>query len=132
MKIHLTSNNIDIVLNKVSEFAVSNYLSEDVTCRLKLIADEIVSNIINYSHAESMGDGVVVALNRKNNDIKVKIVDEGKQFNPLMLETPDIEASLEDRKIGGLGIYLVRQFAKEVRYQRKDAKNILTIVLTIE
>ncbi len=124
-------NNIDVVLNKISDFAAGHCLSDDVTCRLKVIADEIVSNIINYSQSENIGGGIIVTINKKNNDIKVKIIDSGKQFNPLMLAMPDVEASLNDRKIGGLGIYIVRQFAKEVRYQRRDEQNILTIVLTV-
>ena len=56
-----------------------------------------------------------------------KFKDNGKQYNPLEAEEPDITASAEDRKIGGLGIFLIRQIMNKVEYQRIEGKNVLTL-----
>jgi serine/threonine-protein kinase RsbW len=59
----------------------------------------------------------------------VQLIDEGVPFDPLALEEPDINAKLEDRKIGGLGVLLIRRVMDEVHYQRKGSSNILTMVM---
>ena len=62
------------------------------------------------------------------NRLTVSIVDDGIPFNPIGVETPDTELSLEERKIGGLGIHLVRRVMDKVSYQRRIDKNIATLV----
>ena len=122
---------LDQIFKKIAEFCDDNSLSEDVKCNLNVVADEMISNIINYSDSALHNEKVILSITKKNNDIKMRITDFGCKFNPLLRESPDVESSLDDRKIGGLGIYIVRQFSKEIRYQRKQNKNILTIILAI-
>ena len=55
----------------------------------------------------------------------LEIVDDGIEFDPLKLPEPDLESSVEDRKIGGLGIYFVRKMMHDVKYKRVKEKNIL-------
>ena len=59
------------------------------------------------------------------------ITDSGIPFDPTQKEEADISLSVEEREIGGLGIHLVRQIMDEVRYERKDDKNVLTLIKTI-
>ena len=121
-----------MIFQKLSDFCTDNSLSEDMRCNLNVIADEMISNIINYSDSAVHNDKLILSITKKNNDIKLRITDFGAKFNPLLRESPDVDSSLEDRKIGGLGIYIVRQFSKEIRYQRKKDRNILTIILTVK
>ena len=66
-----------------------------------------------------------------DSDTTVGITDKGKEFDPTKVEEADITLSAEDREIGGLGIYIVKNIMNEVTYQRLDGKNILTLKKTI-
>ena len=125
-------HSLDKIFKRIAEFCEDNSLSEDMRCNLNVVADEMVSNIINYSDSALHNEKVILSITKKNNDIKMRITDFGGKLNPLLRGTPDVESSLDDRKIGGLGIYIVRQFSKEIRYQRKRNRNVLTIVLSLK
>ena len=59
--------------------------------------------------------------------MQIQIEDDGKEFNPLSYAEPDTDLSLDDRKIGGLGIHFVRKIMDDITYIRSDNKNILTL-----
>lgn len=126
------SSSLDIIFEAIVNFCSENSLSEDIKHNLNIIVDEIVSNVINYSNSAMHNDKFYVSFQMIKDDVEIEIIDFGEKFNPLLRETPDTESSLEDRCIGGLGIFLVKQFSKDLRYQRIEDKNILTIVLSIE
>ena len=123
---------LDIIFEGISNFCLIYEVPDCIEHNLKVIVDELVSNIINYSTSADNNDKIYLSISKKNNDIKLKITDFGERFNPLLRADPDISSDIDDRAIGGLGIYLVRQFSKEVRYQRKDDKNILTVILSVK
>lgn len=120
---------LDRVFRTVTYFCKVNNISEETICKLKLIVDEVVSNVINYA---GISLKISIFITKKNGDIKLKIIDSGKLFNPLLMRNPDVTLSLDDRKVGGLGIFLVKEYSKEIKYRRKDSKNILTVVLKIK
>ena len=62
-----------------------------------------------------------------NSEITIKIIDSGQPYNPLTKEDPDITLPAEDRQIGGLGIYLVKQVMDEVKYEYKEGCNVLEL-----
>ena len=64
--------------------------------------------------------------------LTVTITDDGVPFNPLSKKAPDIDAPLEDREIGGLGIHLVRNLIDDVTYNRRIGKNVMTLVKDLE
>lgn len=117
---------MDKLFKVLDYFCEINNVPEATICKLKIIVDEIVSNVINYSIQTSK---ISVFITRKNRDIKMRIIDFGQEFNPLLVEMPNINLELEDRKVGGLGIFLVKEYAKTIHYKRKQSKNILTVVL---
>ena len=91
-----------------------------------LAADEIFTNIASYAYGEGSGE-VEIALTINDDSITIIFTDSGIPFNPLSLQSPDITRGIDERKIGGLGIHLVREIMDAVSYLRKDGKNILTI-----
>lgn len=97
------------------------------TMKLMVAIDEIYSNIIRYSGATE----AQIKINKDGNEVKIAFIDNGKPYNPLEAETPDITASVEDRKIGGLGIHMVRNMMDNTEYMHLENKNILTITLEI-
>lgn len=93
---------------------------------IQLAADEIFTNISSYAYGEEQGV-VEVMVKCSEEEISIALIDSGKPFNPLCLPPPDITLGIDERKIGGLGIYLVREMMDTVSYLRENGKNILAI-----
>ena len=89
-----------------------------------LILDEIVSNIVRCSGASAF----TIGIERLADGLRMIFTDDGKAFDPTKeVATPDISAAVEDRDIGGLGIFMVKKMSKSVTYRREGEKNILTV-----
>ncbi len=98
---------------------------------LQLAVDEACTNIIEYGYANANEVGMIdIACQRKGEEIVVVIKDRGKPFDPTSVPPPDLNASLEERKAGGLGIYFMKTLMDEVRYEFKEGKNVLTMVVS--
>ena len=117
-------------LSKVSEFldtCVENYeIPIRVGYSLKVVADEIFSNIVYYSGAKI---AELIFVNEADT-ITLVFMDDGVPYNPMESEDPDITATAEDRNIGGLGLLMVKKMAEQVQYEYADRKNRLTVVLS--
>lgn len=114
------------ILNELSEIEVS----PKVEAQLNVAIDEIYSNISQYAK-----DGEIIDITVKtllNGDVfSITFIDGGKPFNPLMMDDPDTSLGLEDRKIGGLGIFIVKNTMDDCKYEYTDNQNMLTITKTI-
>ena len=99
---------------------------------LNLVLEELVTNIIFYGYVDTNEHKIIIDLSRDNSIFRMQIEDDAKEFNPLLMAEPNIENSIEDRKIGGLGIFFVRKIMDTMTYERVDNKNILTMTKTIE
>ena len=95
--------------------------------KLMVAVDEIYSNIVRYSGATE----AQVSVFKEENAVKLVFGDNGKPYNPLIAEEPDITASAEEREIGGLGIFMVRKMMDDIKYVHKDDRNILSLTLNI-
>ena len=115
----------------VSEFAKS--LTEKLTVvpkvanKVSIAVDEIYSNIINYSGAEL----ATISYEIKDGRLYMTFTDDGIPYNPLEAEEPDITLSAEERKIGGLGIFMVKKMTESMEYTYEDEKNILSLVISL-
>jgi anti-sigma regulatory factor (Ser/Thr protein kinase) len=85
--------------------------------------DELVANIVDYSNSDYLDIEIV----RDDNSITLRFHDGGIPFNPLKKDPPDISLPMEEREIGGLGIFLVIKKMDVVEYEHTDGENILTI-----
>lgn len=90
---------------------------------LRLVVEELVSNVVNYSTSQE----ITIDVEREEKLLRFVITDRGIPFDPLQKETPDITLSAVDRQIGGLGIFLVREIMSRVSYAYRDETNILTL-----
>lgn len=105
-------------------------LPQTTIFNLNLIIEELVSNTIFYGYEDEEEHLIEIELSHIDESINLYIIDDGREFNPLKTEDPDVEQSLEDREIGGLGIYFVKELAKSITYERMHNKNILKIALS--
>ena len=80
-----------------------------VSLNLNLVLEELITNIIFYGYDDKNEHRIFIRLYKKDNEIEIQIEDDGKEFNPLLVAEPDIDESIENRKIGGLGIHFVRK-----------------------
>lgn len=97
--------------------------------KVELSCEEAIVNVIHYAYENSHGKIEVLCEGSKN-QFSIHIIDEGKPFDPVTKEL-DIKKDepIENRQIGGLGIYLIRELMDEVVYQRDDEKNHLTMTV---
>ena len=101
--------------------------SKDVN-RIQLAAEEVLVNIISYAYPDKNGDIQITYEIMEDKGLVMKVIDWGIPFDPLSVAEPNIEAPIEDRKIGGLGIFIIRNIMDEVSYKREGCQNILTLI----
>lgn len=107
------------------EYCEFRELPSNVVFALTLSLDEIVTNVISYGYDDCGEHHIDVALRSGQGVIEVSVVDDGKPFNPLEIRTPDLNRPIDERPVGGLGIYLVKTYMSELEYKRVGVKNCL-------
>jgi serine/threonine-protein kinase RsbW len=118
---------LEKVMSLVSDLCLQNSIPPDTEYDLNLALDEMISNVAQHAFPKGEDHHFSVQISVNNEEFVVRIEDDGVEFNPLAHPIPDLDAPLEERKEGGLGIYLVRQIMTNVDYRRVDGKNILTL-----
>lgn len=93
--------------------------------KIELACDEIITNIISYAYPEKAGDVVVHCRNLDPETLLVNITDQGVPYNPLEVDAPDLDLDVEDRPIGGLGLFFVQEVVDDIVYTRRGNSNIL-------
>ena len=94
---------------------------------LNLALEEAVTNVVMYAYSEGTDGLVDITAETKGQVLTFVIKDSGKAFDPTQKEEADITLSAEERPIGGLGIFLVMNLMDEVKYERENGYNILTM-----
>lgn len=116
---------------------VQNFVKEELTkkdCNPKLIdqlilaIEEIFVNIADYAYKEKNGTCSLTIEYDGKSMISFIFEDSGIPFNPLERETPDISLPVQERKVGGLGIHIMRTIMDDVKYEYSNNKNILTMM----
>ena len=94
--------------------------------------EEVFVNVANYAYGEGSGDVTLeIGFDKVSRDVTFRLSDWGTPFDPLQKPDPDITLSVEERQIGGLGIFIVKKTMDAVRYAYEDGKNILTMIKKI-
>lgn len=94
---------------------------------LLLAIEELVTNCIKYGYDDADEHTIVIVLSVANEVLTMTITDDGHPFDPLSVPRPNLALDIQDRPIGGLGIYLLRELADHVAYERRDNKNHFTL-----
>lgn len=133
LKVDATIENIP----KVTEF-VDEQL-EELDCPIKaqtqidIAIDELFGNIARYAYNPVVGSATVrVEVQEDPLAVLITFIDDGVQYDPLSREDPDTSLSAEERDIGGLGVYIVKNSMDEISYKYNNGQNILTIKKNIK
>ena len=118
---------LDTLCQKLEGFGESIGLSPKFIFETNLALDELFTNIISYGYSDKKIHHIRVTISLQNNELLFSIEDDGMPFNPTEVEEPDLGCTIEECKIGGLGIHLAKNLMDEVCYQRCKDKNILTL-----
>ena len=94
---------------------------------LNLVLEEAVSNVILYAYPQGEQQEIVLTAQTSDKSLIFVLTDSGKEFDPTQVPDTDVTLSAEEREIGGLGIFLIRQIMDKVDYQRREGKNVLTL-----
>ena len=117
---------------KLNELYILNDFILDIlkkeNLQINLIVEEIFTNIVNYSNSKF----IKVNASFKNPTVTLEFIDDGIEFNPLKKENPKSPNTIDDAKIGGLGIFLTKQIADTLDYQYLNGKNHLKITKKVE
>ena len=97
--------------------------ADDVWGKLSVVVEELVLNIVDYANSDYLDVDII----SDEKSITLRFRDGGDPFNPLEKEEPDFTIPLEDRKIGGLGIFMVVKYMDSVTYDYTGDENILTV-----
>jgi serine/threonine-protein kinase RsbW len=109
--------------------AIEQRWDEKIKFQITLALEELVVNALTHGQTEDGRKVVVnVAINRVEDLIDIHINDNGVQFDPTAAPEPDVTAEMEDREIGGLGVYLVKKMMDSVQYRYSANNN--QVVLT--
>jgi anti-sigma regulatory factor (Ser/Thr protein kinase) len=128
-RFELTSSQAELpsLAEGIEAFALTHGLAPRVALELQVVLDELIVNITQHGYQGETGRPIVVDLKLDPGMVTIRIEDEARPFDPLLLPQPDFSPQPEDRKSGGLGVYLVRKLMDEVEYERVGERNCLTL-----
>ncbi|MBF0284818.1 MAG: ATP-binding protein [Magnetococcales bacterium] len=118
---------------RVEAFGVRHAVSSKVIFNLNLALDEILTNVISYGYPDHLPHHISVTLMWRPEGMTAEVEDDGLPFNPLAdAAPPQVDVSLEERSVGGLGIHFVKTFMDEVSYCREGERNRLRLWKRLE
>ena len=123
---------LDTLCQNLENFGESIGLSPKFVFETNLALDELFTNIISYGYDDKKVHHIKITITLENGELLFNIEDDGIPFNPTEVDEPDLGCTLEECKIGGLGIHLAKNLMDEVCYQRCKDKNILTLKKNIQ
>lgn len=112
----------------VAAFGDEQEWPADLLFHVQLVLDELATNVINHGYGAS-GYDFQVMIESRPQAVRIEVVDEARPFDPLQdAPQPAIDASVEERELGGLGVHITKQLMDEMEYRRENGKNRLTLV----
>ena len=118
---------IGAAAEKVDAFCEAQGLSAQIAYAVNLSIDEILTNTISYGYDDDAEHRIDLTFRVDGETFVVVIVDDGRPFDSSTERDADVDASLEERALGGLGLFLVQQMMDDVAYERRDHRNVITL-----
>ena len=127
LTLHNDISEVPLLNNFIKAVASRLGFEPSTALELQLAVEEAVVNVMDYAYPPDTVGMVTVATTTDGQSMEIVISDSGTPFDPTKQEKADISLSVEERQIGGLGIFLVNEIMDTVSYERKDGKNVLTL-----
>lgn len=127
LRLGSSPNGIGVVTDCVDQFLRDNDVPVTGAQVFGLVLDEILTNALAYGGKSDGPFFIEVNVEVEGTVVRIEVVDDGIAFNPLLMPDPDVTLELEEREIGGLGIFLVKKLMDDVTYERRDDFNRLTL-----
>ena len=125
--LHNDTKEVSLLATFVDEVCEKLGFDPAVTMQMNLAIEEAVVNVMDYAYPKGTKGDITIEAQANNQRLKFTIIDSGKPFDPTVKADADITLSAEERPIGGLGIYLVRQLMDSINYERVNGLNVLTL-----
>ena len=122
---------IQKVNEAVDTFCANNQLPREISRKLGVILDELLTNAINYGFDDSEEHEIMIQIEVMDDRLLIKVSDDGIPFNPFDRISPDTTLSVDEREIGGLGVLLVTEMMDSHSYQRLLNRNIITLTINL-
>jgi anti-sigma regulatory factor (Ser/Thr protein kinase) len=126
-----TFENIPHANKRISAFCSEHNVPAKLLNRFSLSLDEVLTNIIMHSIGDKGDRKIAVRIDIGGGALRATVSDDGKPFDPLSQAMPDIHAPIEKRKVGGLGIHLLRKLMDTVEYRRTGERNELSFGIRV-
>ena len=125
-----SADNLQYIQGSVDELGQREAWPDSLTFKVNLVLEELGLNILSYGGVgEDRGPEIEIVLKSEDDSLTIEVSDDGHPFNPLEdANDPKIDALLDDRSIGGLGVHLVRTLMDDLSYQRAEGRNHLKMV----
>ncbi|MCH2043198.1 MAG: ATP-binding protein [Saprospiraceae bacterium] len=120
-------SSIEYVADQFTAHCQTDSIDPKVIIKVNVVFDELLSNIIKYSYEEEGAHPIYVDFGYDDGRLNIQIRDKGLPFNPFHVTPPDFSVPLEERTIGGLGIYLVKNLMDTYQYERINQENVVTM-----
>ena len=118
---------IDTLFAQIASVAEQDSWPEALTFRVNLAIEELALNTVTHGKHEGL-DTIEITFDTQGDSLTIDIVDNGLPFNPLEdSPDPDLNTAIEDRDVGGLGVYLVHTLMDDMEYKRADGRNCVTL-----
>lgn len=128
LKVEPRAEALDTITAAVEEFGDAEKWPPQLVFRVNLVLEELGLNIINHGRTDDLHE-IEITMTSEAGSLTIEIVDNGLPFDPLEdAPSPDLDAGVADRAVGGLGVYLVRTMMDEMHYRRDGGRNYLTLV----
>ena len=132
MTIRNQISEIDRFQGEFVAFAERQGIPATTRQKVQVVFEDLLSNIVLYAYGDDMDHEIDIAIDSSTSGLKITVVDDGLPFNPLEVDKPDTSLALEDREIGGLGIYLILNIMDKVTYERRGDQNVLVLVKMLD
>jgi anti-sigma regulatory factor (Ser/Thr protein kinase) len=127
MKMTAGAQGLTYVLDQVAVFCRAHDVDPTSFAFISVVLDELLTNLLSYGEAENGTLEAEIAIQVSPDALEIRLSDNGHPFDPTLRDAPDVGAALEDLKIGGLGIHLVKSMSDSFSYARECERNVIRV-----
>jgi anti-sigma regulatory factor (Ser/Thr protein kinase) len=118
---------LDTVHRELVDFLAAAGAGEPIAEEMFLVAEEVLVNTISYSFDDDEAHEIELSLSVEDGSFRMRFSDDGLAYNPLDAPAPDLDAPMAKRKIGGLGVHLVKSLTDRASWAREGGRNVLVL-----